>query len=94
MAIVGDSFSLDGQRIVTEMSECQSNAGDLIWRSDSSRMMINLVQVSDSLEDPLCHGDSSMKLRIATYNVENLFRRVAILNLRDTDRTDLMLEKV
>ncbi len=32
-----------------------------------------------------------MKLRIATYNVENLFRRAAILNLRDTARGDELL---
>lgn len=35
-----------------------------------------------------------MKLRIATYNVENLFRRAAILNLRDSDRVDELLDKV
>ena len=35
-----------------------------------------------------------MKLRIATYNVENLFRRAAILNLRDTKRIDELLELV
>lgn len=33
-----------------------------------------------------------MKLRIATYNVENLFRRAAILNLRDTQRIDELLD--
>jgi endonuclease/exonuclease/phosphatase family metal-dependent hydrolase len=35
-----------------------------------------------------------MKLRIATYNVENLFRRAAILNLRDTKRVDELLDLV
>ncbi|MES2960190.1 MAG: endonuclease/exonuclease/phosphatase family protein [Pseudomonadota bacterium] len=35
-----------------------------------------------------------MKLRIASYNVENLFRRAAILNLRDTDRIDELLDLV
>ncbi|HEY0886573.1 MAG TPA: endonuclease/exonuclease/phosphatase family protein [Ramlibacter sp.] len=35
-----------------------------------------------------------MKLRIATYNVENLFRRAAILNLQDHERADELLEKV
>jgi hypothetical protein len=35
-----------------------------------------------------------MKLRIATYNVENLFRRAAILNLRDTARVDELLDLV
>lgn len=35
-----------------------------------------------------------MKLRIATYNVENLFRRAAILNLQDHARVDELLEKV
>ena len=35
-----------------------------------------------------------MKLRIATYNVENLFRRAAILNLQDTERIDELLDKV
>lgn len=35
-----------------------------------------------------------MKLRIATYNVENLFRRAAILNLRDRKRIDELLELV
>jgi hypothetical protein len=35
-----------------------------------------------------------MKLRIATYNVENLFRRAKILNLHDTDKTDTLLDLV
>lgn len=35
-----------------------------------------------------------MKLRIATYNVENLFRRAAILNLQDHKRADELLDKV
>ena len=35
-----------------------------------------------------------MKFRIASYNVENLFRRAAILNLRDPDRTDELLDKL
>ncbi len=35
-----------------------------------------------------------MKLRIATYNVENLFRRAAILNLKDHDRVDELLDQV
>jgi endonuclease/exonuclease/phosphatase family metal-dependent hydrolase len=35
-----------------------------------------------------------MKLRIATYNVENLFRRAAILNLRDSARVDELLDLV
>jgi endonuclease/exonuclease/phosphatase family metal-dependent hydrolase len=37
-------------------------------------------------------GTATMKLRIATYNVENLFRRAAILNLRDSDRIDELLD--
>jgi endonuclease/exonuclease/phosphatase family metal-dependent hydrolase len=36
----------------------------------------------------------AMKLRIASYNVENLFRRAAILNLRDTERVDELLDMV
>ncbi len=35
-----------------------------------------------------------MKLRIATYNVENLFRRAAILNLRDSARIEELLQLV
>ena len=35
-----------------------------------------------------------MKIRIATYNVENLFRRAAILNLQDQARVDDLLDKV
>ncbi|EHK65906.1 endonuclease/exonuclease/phosphatase family protein [Achromobacter arsenitoxydans] len=35
-----------------------------------------------------------MKLRIATFNVENLFRRAAILNLRDSARVDELLQLV
>ena len=35
-----------------------------------------------------------MKLRLATYNVENLFRRAAILNLRDSAKIDELLDKV
>lgn len=35
-----------------------------------------------------------MRLRIATYNVENLFRRTAILNLKDSNRIDELLELV
>ncbi len=35
-----------------------------------------------------------MKLRIASYNVENLFRRAAILNIRDSARTDALLDQV
>jgi endonuclease/exonuclease/phosphatase family metal-dependent hydrolase len=33
-----------------------------------------------------------MKLRIATYNVENLFRRAKILNLEDSDEGDRLLD--
>lgn len=35
-----------------------------------------------------------MKLRIATFNVENLFRRARILNLNDSKKTDELLEQV
>lgn len=35
-----------------------------------------------------------MKLRIATFNVENLFRRSAILNLKDSNRIDELLDLV
>ena len=35
-----------------------------------------------------------MKLRIATFNVENLFRRARILNLNDAKKTDELLEEV
>lgn len=35
-----------------------------------------------------------MNLRIATYNVENLFRRTAILNLKDSSRIDELLDLV
>jgi endonuclease/exonuclease/phosphatase family metal-dependent hydrolase len=35
-----------------------------------------------------------MKLRIATFNVENLFRRARILNLNDAKKTDELLEQV
>lgn len=35
-----------------------------------------------------------MKLRIASYNVENLFRRAAIFNLQDRDKTDHLLNQV
>lgn len=35
-----------------------------------------------------------MKIRIATYNVENLFRRAAILNIQDQALVDDLLEKV
>lgn len=35
-----------------------------------------------------------MKLRIATFNVENLFSRALILNLNDHKKTDELLEKV
>jgi len=35
-----------------------------------------------------------MKIRVATYNVENLFRRSRILNLRDENRSSELLAKV
>jgi endonuclease/exonuclease/phosphatase family metal-dependent hydrolase len=35
-----------------------------------------------------------MKLRIATYNVENLFHRARILNLNDPAKTDQLLDQV
>ncbi len=35
-----------------------------------------------------------MKIRIASYNVENLFHRSAILNLPDSQQIDALLEQV
>ncbi len=35
-----------------------------------------------------------MKFRIATYNVENLFRRVKVLNLQDHEKATALLEKI
>ncbi|WP_223878638.1 hypothetical protein [Pectobacterium versatile] len=35
-----------------------------------------------------------MKIRIASYNVENLFHRTAILNLPDSQQIDALLEQV
>ncbi len=35
-----------------------------------------------------------MKLRIASFNVENLFQRAAILNLGDREQTDALLDQV
>nr|WED67661.1 hypothetical protein PJ912_14380 [Pectobacterium colocasium] len=35
-----------------------------------------------------------MKIRIASYNVENLFHRTAILNLPDSKQIDALLQQV
>jgi hypothetical protein len=33
-------------------------------------------------------------MRIATFNLENLFRRAKVLNLRDSEKTTKLLDKI
>ena len=41
-----------------------------------------------------CQAFSHLTMRIATFNLENLFRRAKVLNLRDSEKTTKLLDKI
>src|SRR6187397_1052734 len=41
-----------------------------------------------------CQTFSHLTMRTATFNLENLFRRAKVLNLRDSEKTTKLLDKI